>query len=192
MSLRTSDRRHWCGTPRVFPSGTAPRLNGNSLVLLPRCLKIRGIATPVCGLVRNDRLFSNSPCFFTFPLGKGDRAAVDEGGTGRRDKKTKANSYRTTYSPRPSPHRFCVPIFYGTIATGNRLFEIRCAEHHPSSVRAAPCQLPQGEAAYNRFVMLFMLMPNVDMLCSSAEVVGGRMPTRPRPIRPQLKPMINR
>ena len=39
----------------------APRLNGNSLVLLPNCLKIRGIATPVCGLVRNDRLFSNSP-----------------------------------------------------------------------------------------------------------------------------------
>ena len=54
MSLRTSDRCHWFA---------APRLDGNSLVLLPRCLKIRGIATPVCALVRNDRLFSNSPCF---------------------------------------------------------------------------------------------------------------------------------
>ena len=46
----------------------APRLNENSLVLLPNCLKIRGIATPVCGLVRNDRLFSNSP-FLGFHLG---------------------------------------------------------------------------------------------------------------------------
>ena len=34
---------------------------GNSLVLLPECLKIRAIATPVCGLLRNDRLLSNSP-----------------------------------------------------------------------------------------------------------------------------------
>ena len=39
----------------------APRLDGNSLVLRPRCLKIRGIATPACALVRNDRAFSNSP-----------------------------------------------------------------------------------------------------------------------------------
>ena len=39
----------------------APRLNGNRLVLLPRCLKIRGIATPACALVRNDGAFSNSP-----------------------------------------------------------------------------------------------------------------------------------
>ena len=38
----------------------APRLDGNSLVLRPRCLKIRGIATPACALVRNDRAFSNS------------------------------------------------------------------------------------------------------------------------------------
>ena len=38
-----------------------PRLDGNSLVLRPRCLKIRGIATPACALVRNDRAFSNSP-----------------------------------------------------------------------------------------------------------------------------------
>ena len=44
----------------------APRLDGNSLVLRPRCLKIRGIATPACALVRNDRAFSNSPfdCLF--------------------------------------------------------------------------------------------------------------------------------
>ena len=39
----------------------APRLNENSLVLLPRCSKIRGIATPACALVRNDSAFSNSP-----------------------------------------------------------------------------------------------------------------------------------
>ena len=39
----------------------APRLNGNRLVLLPICLKIRGIATPACALVRNDGAFSNSP-----------------------------------------------------------------------------------------------------------------------------------
>ena len=45
---------------------------------------------------------------------------------------------------------------------------------------------------YNRLVMLFTLMPSVDMLCSRAEVVGGRMPTRPNPIRPQLKPMMKR
>ena len=42
----------------------APRLDGNSLVLRPRCLKIRGIATPACALVRNDRAFSNSPNYF--------------------------------------------------------------------------------------------------------------------------------
>ena len=42
----------------------APRLNGNRLVLLPRCLKIRGIATPACALVRNDGAFSNSPVGF--------------------------------------------------------------------------------------------------------------------------------
>ena len=42
----------------------APRLDGNSLVLRPRCLKIRGIATPACALVRNDRAFSNSPKAF--------------------------------------------------------------------------------------------------------------------------------
>ena len=41
-------------------------------------------------------------------------------------------------------HRFCVPMFYGAIATGNRLFLIRCAEHHPHPPpRAVP--LPQGE-----------------------------------------------
>ena len=42
----------------------APRLDGNSLVLRPRGLKIRGIATPACALVRNDRAFSNSPNYF--------------------------------------------------------------------------------------------------------------------------------
>ena len=71
----------------------APRLDGNSLVLRPRCLKIRGIATPACALVRNDRAFSNSPLtpfaarrtarrgsFFNLPLrGRGTAAAVEEG-----------------------------------------------------------------------------------------------------------------
>ena len=49
----------------------APRLNGNRLVLLPRCLKIQGIATPACALVRNDRAFSNSP-FLIFALAQAD------------------------------------------------------------------------------------------------------------------------
>ena len=53
----------------------APRLNGNRLVLLPRCLKIRGIATPACALVRNDRAFSNSPQIFSCVSGfPGDRS----------------------------------------------------------------------------------------------------------------------
>ena len=53
----------------------APRLNGNSLALLPRCLKIRGIATPACALVRNDRAFSNSPQIFSCVSGfPGDRS----------------------------------------------------------------------------------------------------------------------
>ena len=72
MSLRTSDRRHYSALRAGF-AGCAmyvtavtvvwqpPRLDGNSLVLRPRCLKIRGIATPACALVRNDRAFSNSP-----------------------------------------------------------------------------------------------------------------------------------
>ena len=44
----------------------------------------------------------------------------------------------------------------------------------------------------SRSVMLFRLMPRVDMLCSSAEVVGGRMPATPSTIREKLKPTMNR
>lgn len=45
---------------------------------------------------------------------------------------------------------------------------------------------------YSRFVILFILIARVEVLCSRAEVVGGRIPARPRPMRPQLKPMMNR
>ena len=54
--------KYVAATPVTDVTGVAaPRLDGNSLVLRPRCLKIRGIATPACALVRNDRAFSNSP-----------------------------------------------------------------------------------------------------------------------------------
>ena len=44
----------------------------------------------------------------------------------------------------------------------------------------------------NRFVMLRRLTPNVERLCSMAEVAGGRTPAAPSPIRPPLKPMTKR
>ena len=44
----------------------------------------------------------------------------------------------------------------------------------------------------SRSVIFRRLMPREDPLCSRAEVVGGRIPARPRPMRPQLKPMMNR
>ena len=50
-----------CEVPPDVAGVTTLRLNESSLVLLPRCISVRGIATPVCGLVRNDKLFSNSP-----------------------------------------------------------------------------------------------------------------------------------
>ncbi len=43
-----------------------------------------------------------------------------------------------------------------------------------------------------RSVMLFRLMPRVDMLCSRAEVVGGRRPATPSRISDRLKPTMNR
>ena len=57
MSLRTSDRRHWCGSPPV---------GWKQLGFTAKMFeKIRGIATPACALVRNDRAFSNSPFVHT-------------------------------------------------------------------------------------------------------------------------------
>ena len=44
----------------------------------------------------------------------------------------------------------------------------------------------------SRSVMLFRLMPRVDILCSSADVVGGRMPATPSTIREKLKPTMKR
>jgi len=38
----------------------------------------------------------------------------------------------------------------------------------------------------SRFVMLRKLTPNVERLCSMAEVAGGRMPKAPRAIREPL------
>gem|GEM_PF-3381245 len=44
----------------------------------------------------------------------------------------------------------------------------------------------------SRLVMLRRLTPNVDRLCSMAEVAGGRTPATPRPIKPPLNPMTKR
>ena len=57
---------------------------------------------------------------------------------------------------------------------------------------AEETQSRQCSQSGSRLVMLFVLMPSVDILCRRAEVVGGRMPTSPKPINPQLKPIMNR
>ena len=44
----------------------------------------------------------------------------------------------------------------------------------------------------SRFVMLFRLIPSVDILCSNADVVGGRIPKTPSTISEKLKPTIKR
>ena len=44
----------------------------------------------------------------------------------------------------------------------------------------------------SRFVMLLRLMASVDMLCSSAEVVGGRMPSTPSTMSEKLKLTMKR
>ena len=44
----------------------------------------------------------------------------------------------------------------------------------------------------SRSVMLLRLMPSVDILCSNAEVVGGRTPATPSTISEKLKPTMNR
>ena len=71
-----------------------PRIDVKSGIFNWKCLKIGGIATPVCGLVRNDIVlfglfyFATAP-LKTFPHGEGgSRSETDEGpyGTGRSDK----------------------------------------------------------------------------------------------------------
>ena len=61
MSLRTSDRRHWCGSPPVGwkQLGFAAKMFGNPRDCARR--KYPWGTTPACALVRNDRAFSNSP-----------------------------------------------------------------------------------------------------------------------------------
>ncbi len=54
------------------------------------------------------------------------------------------------------------------------------------------CQEALSVFSGSRLVMLFRLMPRVDILCSSADVVGGRMPTTPSTIREKLKPTMKR
>ena len=44
----------------------------------------------------------------------------------------------------------------------------------------------------SRSVIFLRLMPRVDPLCSSAEVVGGRIPATPSAIRVRLKPTMKR
>lgn len=43
-----------------------------------------------------------------------------------------------------------------------------------------------------RLVIFFGLMPKVELLCSRAEAVGGRMPATPSTISDRLKPTIKR
>ena len=61
MSLRTSDRRHWCGSPPVGwkQLSFAAKMFGNPGDCARR--KYPWGTTPACALVRNDRAFSNSP-----------------------------------------------------------------------------------------------------------------------------------
>ena len=49
-----------------------------------------------------------------------------------------------------------------------------------------------GRSCCGRSVMLCRLTPNVDRLCSSAEVAGGRMPAAPKAIREPLNPITKR
>ena len=93
MSLRTSDRRHWCGSPPVGwkQLGFTAKMFENPGDCARR--KYPWGTTPACALVRNDRAFSNSPLtpfaarrtarrgsFFNLPLrGRGTAAAVEEG-----------------------------------------------------------------------------------------------------------------
>lgn len=49
-----------------------------------------------------------------------------------------------------------------------------------------------GRSCWGRSVMLCRLTPNVDRLCSSAEVAGGRMPAAPKAIREPLNPITKR
>lgn len=44
----------------------------------------------------------------------------------------------------------------------------------------------------SRLVMLCMVTPKVEVLCSSAEVAGGRIPMAPSAISAPLKPSTNR
>ena len=64
MSLRTSDRRHWCGSPPVGwkQLGFTAKMFENPGDCARR--KYPWGTTPACALVRNDRAFSNSPTAF--------------------------------------------------------------------------------------------------------------------------------
>ena len=67
--------------------------------------------------------------------------------------------------------------------------------------REAPCRFSAPALAYlflvfsslsSRSVIFRRLMPRVDPLCSSADVVGGRIPATPSAIRVRLKPTMKR
>ena len=75
MSLRTSDRRHWCGSPPVEwkQLGFTTKMFENPGDCARR--KYPWGTTPACALVRNDRAFSNSPQIFSCVSGfPGDRS----------------------------------------------------------------------------------------------------------------------
>mgnify|MGYP000941091355 CR=1 FL=1 len=68
MSLRTSDRRHWCGSPPVGwkQLGFTAKMFENPGDCARR--KYPWGTTPACALVRNDRAFSNSPVALAFVI----------------------------------------------------------------------------------------------------------------------------
>ena len=81
MSLRTSDRRHWCGSPPVGwkQLGFTAKMFENPGDCARR--KYPWGTTPACALVRNDRAFSNSP-FLHYVLSRSTRVWGNEICTG--------------------------------------------------------------------------------------------------------------
>ncbi len=82
-----------------------------------------------------------------------------------------------------------LPVPYETM----RPVKLLCA-----SLKNAERALLDGEANYapscssNRSVMFFRPMPNVEVLCSSADIAGGSTPATPKVISDRLKATINR
>ena len=54
------------------------------------------------------------------------------------------------------------------------------------------CAVFSDSASFSRLVMFFKLIPRVEALCRSANVVGGNTPATPSMIRERLNPTIKR